>query len=228
VLAGNRQTLVLGGLIEDRVTETVKKVPLLGDIPVLGILFRAKSVSRGKQNLMVFLRPTIIRDNKAANDLSASKYLGVRALALEIDSRGDIARVQEGEALPLQMEGLFNGRGINKPEEKAPEEKKPADAKPKKESRKEKAAREAAEQEQAKAAAAAAASNPDAMFDTAPAAAPAAVEQPAPAVEATPAAEPAPAESAATDAVPAASPESTSAPIPGANEGSAVPAQPVQ
>jgi general secretion pathway protein D len=60
VLAGNRQTVVLGGLIEDRVTETVKKVPLLGDIPVLGILFRSKGVSRGKQNLMVFLRPTVL------------------------------------------------------------------------------------------------------------------------------------------------------------------------
>lgn len=111
VLAGNRQTVVLGGLIEDRVTETVKKVPLLGDIPVLGILFRAKSVKRGKQNLMVFLRPTIVRDGESAGALSAAKYRGVRALAIELDSRGDVSRVQEYEALPEQMEGLFSGRG---------------------------------------------------------------------------------------------------------------------
>lgn len=112
VLAGNRQTIVLGGLIEDRVTETVKKVPLLGDIPVLGILFRAKSVNRGKQNLMVFLRPSIVRDGQSAGELSAAKYNGVRALALEIDSRGDIARIQEREPLPSQMDGLFSGRGF--------------------------------------------------------------------------------------------------------------------
>ncbi|MFZ5757565.1 MAG: type II secretion system secretin GspD [Pseudomonadota bacterium] len=111
VLAENRQTVVLGGLIEDRVTETVKKVPLLGDIPVLGILFRAKSVNRGKQNLMVFLRPSIVRDGKSAGSLSAAKYKGVRSLAIDINSRGDIARVQEDEALPEKMDDLFRGLG---------------------------------------------------------------------------------------------------------------------
>ncbi len=109
VLAGNRQTIVLGGLIEDRVTETVKKVPLLGDIPVLGILFRAKSVSRGKQNLMVFLRPTVVVDGTSAGELSKARYQGVRSLAFEIDARGDIARIQEGTVLPAAMDDLFSG-----------------------------------------------------------------------------------------------------------------------
>jgi general secretion pathway protein D len=109
VLAGNRQTIVLGGLIEDRVTETVKKVPLLGDIPVLGILFRAKSVSRGKQNLMVFLRPTVLADNKSAVELSQQKYSGVRALSFDINARGDIARVQAEEMLPTALGDLFSG-----------------------------------------------------------------------------------------------------------------------
>lgn len=115
VLAGNRQTVVLGGLIEDRITEQVKKVPLLGDIPVIGILFRSKSVKRGKQNLMVFLRPTIVADNKAAGEISRAKYTGVRALAFDIDARGDIARVQEDEMLPADMGGLFSGLHVDKP-----------------------------------------------------------------------------------------------------------------
>ncbi len=115
VMAGNRQTIALGGLIEDRVTETVKKVPLLGDIPVLGILFRSKSVSRGKQNLMVFLRPTVVPDRHAASGLSEAKYSGLRTLALEINSRGDIARVQEDERLPLEMDGLFYGLQAPRP-----------------------------------------------------------------------------------------------------------------
>lgn len=115
VMAGNRQTIALGGLIEDRVTETVKKVPLLGDIPVLGILFRSKSVSRGKQNLMVFLRPTVVPDRHAAFGLSEAKYSGLRTLALEINSRGDIARVQEEERLPVEMDGLFHGLQESRP-----------------------------------------------------------------------------------------------------------------
>lgn len=110
VLAGSEQTIVLGGLIEDRVTETVKKVPLFGDIPVIGILFRSKSVSRGKQNLMVFLRPTIVRDPDAASRLTRERYAGVRSLSYEIDARGDIARVQEREQLPENPDGMFRGR----------------------------------------------------------------------------------------------------------------------
>lgn len=116
VLAGNRQTVVLGGLIEDRVTETVKKVPLLGDIPVLGILFRSKGVSRGKQNLMVFLRPTVLSDNDSTGEISRQKYGGVRSLSFEINSRGDISRVQAEEVLPTQLGDLFTG--LNGPEDK--------------------------------------------------------------------------------------------------------------
>lgn len=214
VLAGNRQTVVLGGLIEDRVSETVKKVPLLGDIPVLGILFRAKSVSRGKQNLMVFLRPSIVRDSQSAGQLSAAKYNGVRALAFEIDSRGDIARVQEGEALPANMDGLFTGRRVNEPEQEVAAQGAAADkaaAKKKKKDRKKKKddGDAAAQPEQP-----AAASGPDAMFDAAPATAPAT----APAAQGEPAASTAPADA----------PQTTEAPVQGTNEGGPAPAQSVQ
>lgn len=212
VLAGNRQTVVLGGLIEDRVSETVKKVPLLGDIPVIGILFRAKSVSRGKQNLMVFLRPSIVRDSQSAGELSAAKYNGVRALAFEIDSRGDIARLQEGEALPERMDGLFSGRRAGVPEKQAAAgdgDDKPATSKKKKDRKKKKAeAAAAAQAEQA------AAADPGALFDPAPAAATATT----PAVQGEPA--------AAT--TPVTAPQTTEAPVQGTNEGGPAPAQSVQ
>lgn len=74
VMADNGETIVLGGLIRDDITKSVSKVPLLGDIPYLGALFRSTSESRTKKNLLVFLRPTILRDKDIARDVSQKKY----------------------------------------------------------------------------------------------------------------------------------------------------------
>jgi general secretion pathway protein D len=79
VLAGDGRTVVLGGLIKDDVQDSVQKVPLLGDIPLLGRLFRSDSVSVRKSNLMVFIRPTIIRDDVALEGATAEKYRHIRA-----------------------------------------------------------------------------------------------------------------------------------------------------
>lgn len=62
VLAENGRTVVLGGLIDTNVTETVTKVPLLGDIPLLGWLFKRTSQQEEKTNLLIFINPTIIKD----------------------------------------------------------------------------------------------------------------------------------------------------------------------
>ena len=67
---------------------TQQKVPLLGDIPYLGALFRSKSVNRDKINLMVFLHPKILRDNETADSHTAAKYNYIRAMQLEKDSEG--------------------------------------------------------------------------------------------------------------------------------------------
>ncbi len=88
VLVDDNHLVVLGGLIEDRVRESEQKVPLLGDIPYLGALFRSKSVNRDKVNLMVFLHPTIIRDNETADRHSSAKYNYIRAMQLEKDNEG--------------------------------------------------------------------------------------------------------------------------------------------
>jgi general secretion pathway protein D len=72
------QIIVLGGLIEDRVRDSEQRVPLLGDLPLLGALFRAKSSNVDKANLMVFIHPTILRDPNTADSYTASKYNYIR------------------------------------------------------------------------------------------------------------------------------------------------------
>ncbi len=88
VLVDDNHLVVLGGLIEDRVRESEQKVPLLGDIPYLGALFRSKSVNRDKVNLMIFLHPTILRDNETADRYTSAKYTYIRAMQLEKDNEG--------------------------------------------------------------------------------------------------------------------------------------------
>lgn len=78
VLADNGETIVLGGLISDDQTAAESKVPLLGDIPVAGRLFRSDTVSRTKRTLFVFLRPTILRDRNAVSQVSRGQYEKLR------------------------------------------------------------------------------------------------------------------------------------------------------
>jgi len=82
VLAKSGETIVIGGLIDEYVNETVDKVPLLGDIPYLGALFRSTKSSTEKRNLMIFLRPTIIRDDQTMMELSQRKYGLIRQIQL--------------------------------------------------------------------------------------------------------------------------------------------------
>jgi len=74
VLVNDGQIVVLGGLIQDTVNDGVDKVPLLGDIPVLGAMFRYNTRGRHKTNLMVFLRPTVLRDALAADAVAGGRY----------------------------------------------------------------------------------------------------------------------------------------------------------
>src|SRR5262249_30383880 len=74
VLVDDREIVVIGGLIQDSVKDGVEKVPVFGDIPLLGALFQYKTRSRSKTNLMVFLRPTVLRDSESAGSLSGERY----------------------------------------------------------------------------------------------------------------------------------------------------------
>lgn len=72
--------IVLGGLLEDRYALGQDKVPLMGDLPLVGGLFRNENRSRKKTNLMVFLRPLVIRDAATSDAVMADRYEAIRAL----------------------------------------------------------------------------------------------------------------------------------------------------
>ena len=76
------EMLVLGGLIDDAYIDNEQKIPLLGDIPIIGALFRASSTQKVKRNLMVFIRSTIIKDGAKARLLSQNKYNFMRDLQM--------------------------------------------------------------------------------------------------------------------------------------------------
>lgn len=78
VLVDDGKVLVLGGLIKDDLKQTIDKVPLLGDIPLLGYLFQTTSTVTQKTNLMVFLRPQILRDTSKAANITHDKYNFIR------------------------------------------------------------------------------------------------------------------------------------------------------
>tara|TARA_R110001599_G_scaffold65838_2_gene185863 strand:- start:110643 stop:112604 length:1962 start_codon:yes stop_codon:yes gene_type:complete len=78
VLAQDNRVVVLGGLIKDDVQDATQKVPLLGDIPYLGRLFRIDGEKVTKTNLLIFIRPTIIRDNNDLAGATAEKYRYIR------------------------------------------------------------------------------------------------------------------------------------------------------
>ena len=88
VLAEDGGTIVIGGLIDEDVQESVQKVPLLGDIPWIGHLFRSTGTTKRKRNLMVFIRPKIIRDGNTMMGVSQRKYNYIRAEQIKRDQEG--------------------------------------------------------------------------------------------------------------------------------------------
>ena len=74
VLVDDGQIVVLGGLVQDSTDTTVEKIPLLGDIPLIGLLFRYETRRQTKTNLMVFLRPLVMRDSAAPGSVTSERY----------------------------------------------------------------------------------------------------------------------------------------------------------
>ena len=96
VLIQDGEMLILGGLIEDQTGGSATKVPLLGDIPLLGRLFRSTSKKDSQSVLMMFIRPTIIRTAEDARKLSDSKYRHLIRRDLESEQNGLIQPMLEG------------------------------------------------------------------------------------------------------------------------------------
>ncbi len=99
VMVDDNQMIVLGGLIDDQMVETADKVPGLGDIPGLGRLFRYDTASLQKRNLMVFLRPVIVRDSAVAESLTHAKYSYIRDRQVAEQNRH--GRMDVGEGVPV-------------------------------------------------------------------------------------------------------------------------------
>ena len=115
VIVEDGGTLVLGGLIQEKVRQNRQAVPLLGRLPLIGALFRATSESREKTNLMLFIRPTILRDSAQANAATNAKYNYLRRQQLVQSYSG------KGPMLP-ELEDAFdlgNGTGDSDPDEGA-------------------------------------------------------------------------------------------------------------
>lgn len=107
VLVEDGSIIVLGGLLEDSYSQAEDKVPLLGDVPIVGNLFRSENRSRKKTNLMVFLRPVVVRDAAASDALMIDRYESIRAQQQQVQpsSGGVLGNVQGAPVLPsLRME----------------------------------------------------------------------------------------------------------------------------
>jgi len=100
VLVDDGQIIVLGGLIEDNYGDRVQKVPLLGDIPYLGSLFRYENKSRSKTNLLVFLRPYVMRTTTATDRLTQDRYDYIRGQQQNFVSPNMVVREQDTPVLP--------------------------------------------------------------------------------------------------------------------------------
>lgn len=93
ILADDQQTIALGGLMRDNTTRNQQKVPGLGNVPIIGRLFRSDSDSTQKSNLIIFLQPTILRDGGAVASVTERKYNQMRVLQLVIDKNGTIKQL---------------------------------------------------------------------------------------------------------------------------------------
>lgn len=98
VIVGDGEVIVLGGLLEDSLRESDQRVPILGSLPLLGNLFRARTTDTVKTNLLVFIRPRIVRDSVAAALETNSKYNYIRDLQL---NRGEGAALMRGVDRPI-------------------------------------------------------------------------------------------------------------------------------
>ncbi len=114
VMVEDKGMVVLGGLIQDDLINTVIKVPILGDIPLIGEIFKSSKVETQKANLMVFIRPTILSNPVLANEMAMRKYQFVREKQETLKDKG--VRLITRDAIPVLPEYYpSEGRSITLP-----------------------------------------------------------------------------------------------------------------
>ncbi|WP_455776139.1 type II secretion system secretin GspD, partial [Burkholderia stabilis] len=109
ILADNGEIIVLGGLMQDNYQVSNSKVPLLGDIPWIGQLFRSESKQRQKTNLMVFLRPVIISDRSTAQAVTANRYDYIQGVTGAYKSDNNVIRDKDDPVVPPMPLGPSQG-----------------------------------------------------------------------------------------------------------------------
>ncbi|TKC83522.1 type II secretion system protein GspD [Trinickia terrae] len=109
VLADNGEIIVLGGLMQDNYQVSNSKVPLLGDIPWVGQLFRSETKQRQKTNLMVFLRPVIISDRDTAQAVTANRYDYIQGVTGAYRSDNNVIRDKDDPVVPPMPQGPAEG-----------------------------------------------------------------------------------------------------------------------
>jgi general secretion pathway protein D len=108
VLADNGGTIVLGGLITDDRSNLRTEVPRLGQLPIVGGLFRSNSDTARKQTLFVFLRPTILRTRSDVAAVSDNRFQRLRAIEADPSGQGDMqSRSRPVRRLPVEIDGLY-------------------------------------------------------------------------------------------------------------------------
>ncbi|OFZ67905.1 MAG: type II secretion system protein GspD [Betaproteobacteria bacterium RBG_16_56_24] len=118
VLVDDGQIIVLGGLIDDSMQDSVVKVPGLGDIPIIGNLFKYQKRSRKKTNLMVFLRPTVVRSSEQSVNLATDRYDFIRNEQISGQPEQKLTLPDMGAPLlpPLQDGRMVGGTLSGQPE----------------------------------------------------------------------------------------------------------------
>ncbi len=122
VLIDDGETVVLGGLLQDDLDKSQSGVPLLADIPFFGELFKYNKDKREKRNLMLFIRPTIVRDSNKMAELTQSKYSSIKVIRPNEGPKG----VDTKTLLPPNPEQLFLPPAIDLRKDVEPEQEKPA------------------------------------------------------------------------------------------------------
>jgi general secretion pathway protein D len=110
VLVEDGQIVVLGGLLQDEYSGNTEQVPGLGNIPIIGNLFKSQSRGRKKTNLMVFLRPVVVRDARQTEALAQDRYDMMRSLQQQAQPEPNrVLGINEAPVLPATLQGGLRG-----------------------------------------------------------------------------------------------------------------------
>ena len=125
VMVKDNSLLVLGGLISDNVKDSVQKVPALGDIPLIGNLFRYRSNDHTKQDLMVFLHPRILRDAASEASVSGEKYNFLRTEQLQMRENNETITPRGQQPMLPEVHDFMKSPALDVAPKDKPEQKNP-------------------------------------------------------------------------------------------------------